>query len=204
MKASRIYFFGIVLVIILILVYTFADTGVNDAYVREIGQFRTDKNEYFKSSADSPIKKKAQFSQLDYFPPDQRYRIMATLQLVTDTARLKVRTTDGKQTLLARYAYATFALEGKEHRLLLLKSSDEENERLFLPFTDATNGFDTYGGGRYLDLEYEPGEAQLMIDFNLAYNPFCVYNDDYSCPIPPKENYLDIAIKAGEKNYVKQ
>jgi uncharacterized protein (DUF1684 family) len=203
MKASRIYFFGIVLVIILILVYTFADTGVNDAYEREISQFRTDKNEFFKSSADSPIKSKAQFSQLDYFPPDQHYRIMAALQLVTDTARLKVRTTDGKVNLLTRYAYATFALEGREHRLLLLKSA-EDDDRLFLAFTDATNGFDTYGGGRYLDLEYEPGAKQLMIDFNLAYNPFCAYNDDYSCPIPPKENALDIAIKAGEKNYAKK
>ena len=203
MKASRIYFFGIVLVIILILVYTFADTGVNDAYEREISQFRTDKNEFFKGSADSPIKNKAQFGQLDYFPPDQRYRIMSALQLVTDTARLKVRTTDGKVNLLTRYAYATFALEGKEHRLLLLKSA-EEDDRLFLAFTDATNGFDTYGGGRYLDLEYEPGAEQLMIDFNLAYNPFCAYNDDYSCPIPPKENALNIAIKAGEKNYAKK
>jgi uncharacterized protein (DUF1684 family) len=204
MKASRIYFFGIVLVIILILVYTFADTGVNDAYEREISQFRADKHEYFKSSADSPIKNKAQFSQLDYFPPDQHYRIMAALQPITDTARLQVRTTDGKQTLLTRFAYATFALEGREHRLLLLKSADEENNRLFLPFTDATNGFDTYGGGRYLDLAYKPGDKQLMIDFNLAYNPFCAYNDDYSCPIPPKENALDIAIKAGEKNYAKK
>jgi uncharacterized protein (DUF1684 family) len=203
MKASRIYFFGIVLVIILILVYTFADTGVNDAYEREISQFRADKQEYFKSSADSPIQNKAQFSQLDYFPPDQRYRIMAALQPVTDTARLQVRTTDGKQTVLTRYAYANFALEGREHRLLLLKSADEEDERLFLPFTDATNGFDTYGGGRYLDLAYKPGDKELMIDFNLAYNPFCAYNDDYSCPIPPKENALDIPIKAGEKNYAK-
>jgi uncharacterized protein (DUF1684 family) len=97
MKASRIYFFGIVLVIILILVYTFADTGVNDAYEREISQFRADKHEYFKSSADSPIKNKAQFSQLDYFPPDQHYRIMAALQPITDTARLQVRTTDGNK-----------------------------------------------------------------------------------------------------------
>jgi uncharacterized protein (DUF1684 family) len=90
-------FFGIVLVIILILVYTFADTGVNDAYEREISQFRADKHEYFKSSADSPIKNKAQFSQLDYFPPDQHYRIMAALQPITDTARLQVRTTDGNK-----------------------------------------------------------------------------------------------------------
>jgi hypothetical protein len=204
MKASRIYFFGIVLVIILILMYTFTDTGVNDAYVREINQFRADKDGYFKNSDDSPIQDKKKFDKLDYFPPDQHYRIMATVQPIADTARLKVRTTDGKETFMTRYGYATFAFEGQDRRLLLLRSAEDGDDRLFLPFTDATNGFDSYGGGRYLDLEYDEDDKQLMLDFNLAYNPFCAYNDDYSCPIPPKENHLDIAIKAGEKNYEKK
>lgn len=204
MKASRIYFFGVIVVIILILVYTFTDTGVNDTYVREISKFRTDKDEYFKKSQDSPLRNKQEFGKLDYFEPDQKYRIMAALQPVADTAKLKIRTTDGKQSLLNKFAYATFSLEGREHRLLLLKSDEDDDDRLFLPFTDESNGFDTYGGGRYLDLDYDGEAKQLMIDFNLTYNPFCAYNDNYSCPIPPKENHLNIPIRAGEKNFEKK
>jgi uncharacterized protein (DUF1684 family) len=120
MKASRIYFFGIVLVIILILVYTFADTGVNDAYEREISQFRADKHEYFKSSADSPIKNKAQFSQLDYFPPDQHYRIMAAP--ATRHRHGPVASTHHRRQANAADAVRLrhFALEGREHRCCCL------------------------------------------------------------------------------------
>ncbi len=80
-------------------------------------------------------------------------------------------------------------------------TTDFENY-LFLPFTDLTNGNGTYGGGRYIDLEIPKGDT-MVIDFNKSYNPYCAYNGKYSCPIPPKENDLNIAIKAGVKNYSK-
>jgi uncharacterized protein (DUF1684 family) len=112
--------------------------------------------------------------------------------------------TGGEAEYFIKYGYATFKLKDKSHKLLLLLqlNNEDEKDKLFLPFTDKTNGFETYGGGRYLDLDLEKDD-QLIIDFNFAYNPFCAYNDNYTCPVPPAENQLDIEIKAGEKEYVK-
>jgi hypothetical protein len=205
-KSNKIYFFGIVTAVLLILIYSFTDTGVDDAYEKKLREFRSEKDEFFATSNDSPIPDKDSFKKLTYFPPNQTYRIQASLEPISDTTRLKIRMTDGKTEFFVKYAYAQFQLEGKKHKLLLLKSSstEEDEDQLFLPFTDETSGFDTYGGGRYLDVELkEEFKNQVMLDFNFAYNPFCAYNSNYSCPLPPAENNLTIAIKAGEKNYEK-
>ena len=94
----------------------------------------------------------------------------------------------------------TFILSNKllniKRKLLLLKKTGDKS--LFLPFADLTNGQTTYNGGRYLDVEM-PRTDEVFIDFNLAFNPFCVYDDSFVCPIPPKENYLDFLVEAGEK-----
>lgn|GEM_PF-286808 len=205
--ASKIYFFGVVAIVVLVLVYTFVFTGKKDSYADELIKFRVEKDDFFKNSPDSPIEDREAFRQLQYYPPDPSYRIIADIQPISDTTRLKVGRTDGTNEYMTRYAIATFQLGGKQHKLLLLKSTTDEEE-LFLPFNDKTNGFDTYGGGRYLDdhnkgLEWNVKDSKLIIDFNFAYNPFCTYNANYSCPIPPTQNFMDIVIRAGEKDFEK-
>jgi uncharacterized protein (DUF1684 family) len=186
-KSNPIYFFGIILVVLAIIFYTLTDTEVKEAF--------------FKENKDSPIENKAAFNGLSYFDPLPEYRLLADLERLKGNDSLTIRMSDGKKETLAKYAYATFQLKGKAHRLLLLKHAEEES--LFLPFGDKTNGLETYGGGRYLDLKLEKGNPdKIMIDFNLAYNPFCAYNKNYSCPLPPYENQLYVEIKAGEKEYI--
>jgi uncharacterized protein (DUF1684 family) len=203
-KTNAIYFFGIIVAVILILIYTFADTQANENYVDKLNKFRIEKDEFFNSSDQSPITQKDKFNKLSYYPADLTYRIRAAVELIHDTTKLKVRMTGGEAEYFIKYGYATFKLKDKSHKLLLLLqlNNEDEKDKLFLPFTDKTNGFETYGGGRYLDLDLEKDD-QLIIDFNFAYNPFCAYNDNYTCPVPPAENQLDIEIKAGEKEYVK-
>ncbi len=114
---------------------------------------------------------------------------------------LELAMTDGSSESYIKHSYAEFELEGLTRRLLLLQASDEpDKKKFFLAFADETSGESTYGGGRYINLRQD-GSRSITIDFNLAYNPYCAYNPDFACPIPPKENILDIAIPAGEKNY---
>jgi uncharacterized protein (DUF1684 family) len=201
-KTNAVYFYGIIVAVIFILIYTFADTSANDTYLTKINKFRGEKDKFFKDSPESPLEDKKKFTRLTYFLPDQAYRIKATVEPIKDTARFTLRMTGGEEESFIRYGYATFKLKELTHKVLLLlkMGEDREKDALFLPFTDETNGFDTYGGGRYLDLELEK-DGQLMIDFNFAYNPFCAYNHNYTCPIPPKENHILIKINAGEKDY---
>lgn len=199
-KTNAVYFFGIILAITGILVYTFVDSGANDSYVTELTKFRRDKDEFFKESGESPVEKKETFTRLNYFPPNQTFRIRAALERISDTTQLRLRMTGGEEERFVRYAFATFTLRGETHKLVLLKQQNDAEEKLFLPFTDKTNGFDTYGGGRYLDVE-PPQSNQVVLDFNFAYNPFCAYNYNYTCPVPPAENHLDLEIRAGEREF---
>ena len=111
-------------------------------------------------------------------------------------------TSDGKEKHYKKYAYARFELKGEVFQLVLFRPLQKPDNLLFLPFADGTSALETYGAGRYLDFEI-PVDNELIIDFNLAYNPYCVFSDKYSCPLPPKENFLAVAIEAGEKNFLK-
>ena len=114
---------------------------------------------------------------------------------------IQIPMTDGTLERYIKQAFAEFELQGKTHRLLLLQAANEGDRRkYFLAFADDTSGEETYGGGRFLDVRQD-GQNSITIDFNLVYNPYCTYNPDYACPIPPKENLLTIPIRAGEKNY---
>jgi hypothetical protein len=98
------------------------------------------------------------------------------------------------------YKYGQFSFEVNGQPVTLQVYQDLDRNYFFLPFVDATAPDETYGAGRYLDLEPEQGNT-FTIDFNYAYNPYCAYNDRWNCPIPPKENRLAIRIEAGEKNF---
>jgi uncharacterized protein (DUF1684 family) len=117
-------------------------------------------------------------------------------------------TTTSRLAKYVKYGEATFKLDGKEDQLniyqsLSLREKPAYKDYLFLPFTDETSGKESYSGGRYIDLTIPKGN-KIIIDFNKAYNPYCAYNHKYSCPIPPKGNHLNIAIKAGVKRYQKK
>lgn len=165
----------------------------------QIEEFRQQKDRSFREDNDSPLlpEDRAEFRGLKYFPVDTSYAIKVKLQKYPNPETVKMLTSTGEQRDYLRYGYFEFTLAGKQCRLDVFKLPNTRH--LFIPFRDSTSGQETYGAGRYLDLE--EGADAYTLDFNLAYNPYCAYNARYSCPIPPPQNRLEVAIKAGEKNY---
>lgn len=170
-------------------------------YFEQIADYRQEKDLSFKMNGDSPMENKENFDGLSYFFPDLKYKVKAKLKPIKDSAQITIMRSDGGTATYIKFAWAIFELNKREHKVVLLKNlANESNNHWFLPFSDQTAGRDTYAGGRYLDVKITDQEI-VTLDFNLAYNPFCVYNYRYSCPLPPKENFIDTEIKAGEKNY---
>ena len=139
------------------------------------------------------------FDSLPYFPPNAAYRIQADYERLKSNDVVNIPTTSGgKPQAYVKYAKATFRLEGKEHSVSLLKPVENvKSQTLYLFFRDATSGKETYGGGR--QVEVKEGKTACIIDFNMAFNPYCAYNNYYICPIPPQENTISVPIRAGEK-----
>lgn len=194
--------------IVTILIYTLQGTGSRDEvenkkYLEEIVQERRDKDNFMRHDEQSPFKgeEKKKFPGLKYFEPNPGWRIEAAVQENKEKELLVLSTSDNKQKPFKKWGYAIFNRNGQEFRLLLLQPAyGLAPEELFLPFTDATSANETYGAGRYLDLEM-PKRKKITLDFNKAYNPYCAYTEGYSCPFPPKENMLPIAVEAGEKTF---
>jgi uncharacterized protein (DUF1684 family) len=193
-------------VIVLIVIVFYASTGNQDdsVYANGILKEREDKDRFMQTSEESPVAAtRKDFKGLRYFAPDPKYRIVANLVPVTDKKITVLSTSDGKTQRYLDYAYATFELNGIANKLLILEIMDMGPFRgkLFLAFGDETSARETYGAGRYLDVQKVPGSKTITLDFNKAYNPYCAYNDTFSCPLPPQENLLQVAIKAGEQTY---
>lgn len=170
------------------------------AYAAQVRQARAQKDAAFRSAPTSPIPvaERAAFGGLRYFKPDAAYRVVARLTRMA-LAPLPLALTGGSADAYVRWGTAEFELGGRPQKLTLLQKQGEAKE-LFLPFTDPTNGRQTYGGGRYLDLPVPAPEAsEITLDFNAAYSPFCAYNHDYSCPKPPADNRLTVPVPAGEQ-----
>lgn len=167
------------------------------AYSQQILQQRDQKNLQFKNDPQSPIKRedKARFEELKYFPPKDEYRVEASFVPETSPDTLKLMTTTGEDRLMVRAGKLEFGLQGQNHSLLAYRYLDPSQTDFFVPFKDLTSGVSTYGGGRYLDV---PSNNPIVLDFNLAYNPYCVYNESFSCPLPPRENYLPLEVRSGE------
>jgi uncharacterized protein (DUF1684 family) len=187
------------------LLYTLTGTEDPELYRETVKAERERQFKYLKFNAESPLTKeqKDNLEALDFYEVDRDYKVKARMEPVADRKMMEIPLTDGSVEKYVRHSFAIFELGGKEVKLLLLQASDETDRRnFFLAFADDTSGEETYGGGRYLNLRQD-GQQSITIDFNLAYNPYCAYNPDYACPIPPKENILEIPIRAGEKNYDK-
>ncbi len=182
-----------------VFVITRNDSKVN--YQESILDHRNKISDFMKGSSESPFaNQNVEYRELSYYAPDPTYRIEADYIPIGNRQPLSLATSDGKEENYEKYGYATFQLQGKSNKLLLLRSLESSSDYLFIPFADQTSGSETYGGGRYLNVTLTEQE-HILLDFNKAYNPYCAYNENYSCPLPPKENRLNITIKAGEKNY---
>lgn len=163
------------------------------------------KDTFFAQHWQSPIpaKDRLRFQGLDYYPPDPDYRFELELHEHAEKKAVRMTYTKGNEGDFLRWGEFRFSIGGKEQAVQAYKS-DPGAERLFILFRDATSGVETYGAGRYLDLDSErdrTAEGKWLLDFNKAYNPWCVYSEDYTCPLVPQENWLEVAIYAGEKNY---
>lgn len=181
---------------------------VSEEYRASVIEYRKEKNRQFKDSTQSPLADRyiEKFNGLNYYPFKEEYVVEALFVKNEHPDTFVMKTTGPKQPRYSTYGTLHFSLYGKDvtlkvYRNLKNKSSEEHKNYLFVPFTDQTSGDETYGGGRYLDL-YIPLGDTVRLDFNKAYNPFCVYNyTEYDCPIPPVENRLPVPIEAGEKDY---
>jgi uncharacterized protein len=163
---------------------------------------RKNKDAFFRTNADSPLENKATFAGLSYYPVAPDLVVNARFEPFADkTQKLVIALSDGSEEVYEKYGHAVFKLQGEICRLLILK-----HDKIYsILFKDTTSGKKTYGGGRYIDLDDTAfGDNEVEIDFNTAYNPYCVYNHNYACPLPPAENTLPVAVEAGEKvEYVK-
>ena len=173
------------------------------SYPDAIARYRADKDEYFGSGRHSPIPgaERAAFSGLPYYPVDERL-VFDDLALEPYTgdepSDFQIPTSDGKLRSAHRAGYLSFAVGGAARRLTAYTFDDGDPESLFVPFLDTTSGTETYGAGRYLDLDPED-DGTYTLDFNLAYHPSCVYDPRFSCPLTPAENRLPDRIAAGER-----
>jgi uncharacterized protein (DUF1684 family) len=164
----------------------------------ELDEFRAQKDHFFKTHPHSPLTPEQQqsFEGLNYFAENPALRLVLPIEEFADQDSILMQTSTGDVREYMRYGRLRFSVDGQAVELTLYADGDE----YFLPFADALAGVETYGAGRYL--EPEPvGDGQFVVDFNLAYNPYCAYNDDWSCPITPRENRLVVPIRAGEKIY---
>lgn len=202
MKRNTIIILIIVIVIGIIVVSSLTSGEADEAYIARIEQQREEKDRDMRNAEDSPFAPDSiEYKGLNHYPIDRSYKIKAKLNLIADKKIVTLPTSDGKKKQYLEFAYAVFDLHDKVNRLLILETvGGEFDGMLFLAFGDDTSADETYGAGRYLELERE-GENSITIDFNLTYNPYCAYTDGYSCPFPPRENLLEVPIRAGEMNY---
>ncbi|RYY14379.1 MAG: DUF1684 domain-containing protein [Cytophagaceae bacterium] len=200
----KIWLTGLALAIIGLLIYSLSGTQpapvLDEAYVTRLQAARRQKDQALHTAADSPIPdaQRPTFAGLRYFAPAAGFKVTARLVRQPVLLPQPLAMSLGQPESYQRWGTAEFELNGQLQKLTLLQKAGDK--QLFVPFTDPTNGQQTYAAGRYLDVALPPDEAtELELDFNQAYNPYCAYNHEYSCPKPPAENRLTVAVVAGEQ-----
>ncbi|HAO07320.1 MAG TPA: hypothetical protein DCQ50_10060 [Chryseobacterium sp.] len=170
----------------------------------EIKKFQKELNAEYVNPKETPLRGDnfKNFKQHPFFPINLKYRITAKFEKTENAEPFDLPTSSGKTKPYREFGKATFQLDGKSYTLTLYQSLDlikqkKYKDHLFLPFRDATNEKETYGGGKYLDLTIPKGKT-IILDFNKSYHPYCAYNAyDYNCPVVPEENKLPVEIRAG-------
>lgn len=172
----------------------------------QLAHHRNELNQFMRIHPQSPLssEQRDDFDELDYYDENLELIIVPVVEgFPVDEPHVEMETSTGEIRHYRRWAKVMFTVDGVEATLIIY--SDPWGESLFLPFKDTTNGSETYGAGRYLDSD-RPGimmtaDNHLQLDFNFAYNPYCAYSASYSCPLPPRENWLKVPIRAGEKSF---
>ncbi|MFT5823248.1 MAG: hypothetical protein ACI8ZM_004509 [Crocinitomix sp.] len=171
----------------------------------EIQKFQTEQDEHYINKKTSPLprKERRKFKGHNFFTIDLSYVVEAKFNRIAEEDTVELMSSSGNIKYYRPYAILTFKIGGVECELMAyqsmrLREIKEYENYLLLPFRDATSGSSSYGGGRYLDIEI-PSANTITLNFNLAYNPYCAYTSGYNCTVPPKENTLGVAIKAGLK-----
>ncbi len=164
----------------------------------ELDNFRAEKDDFFRTHPQSPLtpEQKKSFEGLKYFSENPALRFEAEVEQFPKKEKVEFATSTGDVQHYVRYGKFKFTVDGQPAELTLYASE----HGFFLPFVDALANKETYGAGRYLDPEIL-SNGKVLIDFNLAYNPYCMYNDRWSCPLTPFENRLKVPVRAGEKLY---
>lgn len=189
-----------ILIPLILIVFFILPGGSSDEYNASIKALREEKHDFFRTSQTSPfVENNIEYVPVEFFPPDESYKVRATLNRLTSREIISIANSDGSEVKYLKFATANFNINDTPLSLIILKQLGFGNQYL-TAFGDETSGISTYGGGRYLDLVI--GNSDLLeIDFNKAYNPYCAYSPKYLCPLPPRENFLKVAIEAGEKDY---
>jgi uncharacterized protein (DUF1684 family) len=165
----------------------------------ELRRFRADKDKVFARDPHSPLtpEQHRTFKGLAYFDENPQLVIHASIDRDVDPDEVPMGTSSGEEQVYHRYGLVRFRVDDQPAQLVLYSSDD--SDELFIPFRDATSGHETYGAGRYLEVDAHGDH--VTIDFNYAYNPNCAYDSSWSCPLPPSENWLKVPIRAGEKTF---
>jgi len=165
----------------------------------ELKRFRAEKDGVFARDPHSPLTddQRRNFQGLEYFDENPQLVIQADIDREVDPEEVRMGTSSGEEQVYHRYGLVRFRVDEQPAQLTLYSS--EDSAELFVPFRDATSGHETYGAGRYLEVEAHGDH--VTIDFNYAYNPNCAYDSAWSCPLPPTENWLRVPIRAGEKTF---
>jgi uncharacterized protein (DUF1684 family) len=178
-----------------------------DSAIYEIEQYRFEKEAKFRDPKESPLDKKLRkkFRGLKYYPVNLDYRVKARFVKTENPVLFKMKTTTTRLPEYQKYGEVHFKLDGQDRILEVYQSPEITakpglEDHLFIPFTDETNGIDTYEVGRYMDIRI-PMSEEIIIDFNKSYNPYCSYGSAYSCPIPPEANHLPLKVQAGELKF---
>ena len=164
----------------------------------DLDDFRAEKDAFFARHPQSPLtrEQKRDFKGLAYFPENPALRLETAVEEFEPKDTVEMQTSTGAVQRYQRFGRFTFTVDGQEAALTIYASDNG----YFLPFVDALAGKETYGAGRYV--EPEPlGDGKFLVDFNLAYNPYCAYNEKWSCPVPPFENRIKVPVRAGEKAF---
>ncbi|MES2654222.1 MAG: DUF1684 domain-containing protein [Bacteroidota bacterium] len=186
-----------------IALFLIACNGIDQKYIDGIAAHRTSLNHTFFNAQTTPLdtNKLKAFTGLHFFEINQDYKVKATLTKYADMPSFELPHSHNATKPYKQYGELTFTLKGTDYKLTVLEAVNKKEaykNYLLVCFTDLTTGKETYGAGRYIDIEI-PKSNLVDIDFNLAYFPYCAYNSSYTCPIPPKENFINYKIEAGEK-----
>ncbi|HHG83300.1 MAG TPA: DUF1684 domain-containing protein [Bacteroidetes bacterium] len=198
-KNSTFIFGGIAIIFALILGFNWF--LADDAYTIEMTQLRKAREEMFRLDLDSPVPDslRPEFKGLNYYKLKKKYRVDGWFEKNPQFQRYEMPRTMAKPETYIIAGWVRFKIDAVEYKLTVYNPNEEDSKSLFIPFRDKTSGNGTYGGGRYIDTRLS--DDRVVLDFNKAYNPYCVYNYSYACPIPPEENRLSVAIEAGEKDF---